>query len=158
MIEPPLQMPYVQYRLTPKYLMPSSLSPSRLFHPSAAPVLSLSRNCAPPVATSSPVATPVALVVCSAVRDLVNHARRAQLLPRPQRWLSGSLASGSPPLARRRPNLPIATALKVELHLLGEWLADPVSLFLTLPHPHPLPLPLPHRSILVGLLPQRQRR
>jgi len=44
-------------------------------------------------------------------------------------------------------DLPIAVALKVELHLLGEWLADPVSLFLTLP----LPLPLPHRSILVGL-------
>jgi len=67
--------------------------------------------------------------------------------------------NGAPDLLRLLddgPNLPIAAALKVELHLLGEWLADPVSLFLTLPHPHPLPLPLPHRSILVGLLPQRQ--
>ena len=69
--------------------------------------------------------------------------------------------NGAPDLLRLLddgPNLPIAAALKVELHLLGEWLVDPVSLFLTLPHPHPLPLPLPHRSILVGLLPQRNYR
>ena len=50
------------------------------------------------------------------------------------------------PLLEDCSNLPIAAALKVELHLLGEWLADPVSLFLTLP----LPLPLPHRSIPGG--------
>jgi hypothetical protein len=47
----------------------------------------------------------------------------------PDLWLSDLLS-----FLDDGPDPPIVAALKVELRLLGEWLADPLSLFLTLPH------------------------
>ncbi|XP_066358837.1 uncharacterized protein [Miscanthus floridulus] len=43
------------------------------------------------------------------------------------------------PLLDDSPNLPIAAALKVELHLLGEWLVNPVSPNSPSPSPSPSP-------------------